>query len=61
MTGQILDRSLVAAARKKELEYFLTKNVWLKRPRLEARAKTGKPPISVDWVDVNIDCMLSCC
>ena len=53
MTGQILDRTLVAAARKKELEYFLTKSVWLKRPRQEARAKTGKPPISVKWVDVN--------
>ena len=27
MTGQVLDRTLVAAARRKELEYFLAKNV----------------------------------
>jgi hypothetical protein len=53
MGGQILNGDLVATARKKELDYFLTKNVWLKRPRGEAYAKTGKRPISVTWVDVN--------
>ena len=53
LTGQVLDKDLVAAARKKELDYFLTKNVWLKRHRNEALQKTGKPPITVKWVDVN--------
>ena len=36
MSGQILDRGLVAIARQKELKYFLAKEVWLKRPRNEA-------------------------
>ena len=31
-TGQLLDATLVAAARKKELEYFDGKNVWELRP-----------------------------
>ena len=53
MSGQILDRSLVTVARTNELEYFLTNNVWLERPRMEARAKTGNPPIPVKWVDAN--------
>ena len=47
MSGQILDRGLVAIARQKELKYFLAKEVWLKRPRNEAYQVTGKRPISV--------------
>ena len=53
ITGQILDPILVREARKKELEYFESKEVWFKRPKSEAYAKMGKPPISVKWVDVN--------
>ena len=53
LTGQVLERDLVAAARKKELDYFLTKKVWLKRHRNEAFQNTGKAPITVKWVDVN--------
>jgi len=33
ITGQILDPELVEAARRKELEYFISKQVWKKRPR----------------------------
>jgi hypothetical protein len=53
MTGQPLADQLVLEARQKELEYFHLKNVWLKRPRAEAKQRTGKPAISVRWVDVN--------
>ena len=53
LTGQLLPPDLVRAARAKELEYFNAKEVWLKRPVGEARRVTGKPPISVRWVDVN--------
>ena len=52
-TGQILKDSLVVEARRKELEYFVSKGVWIKRPRAEARKNTGRGPISVRWVDVN--------
>ena len=40
-------------ARRREMEYFLKKNVWRKRPREEAMRVQGKPPISCKWVDVN--------
>ena len=53
MTGQLLKDYLVQEARKKELEYFAAKGVWKKRPKGHARARTGKGPISVRWVDVN--------
>ena len=53
LTGQILPTELVKAARAKELEYFKAKRVWDKRPVGESRRVTGKPPISVRWVDVN--------
>ena len=53
ITGQVLRDDLVAEARKKELLYFKTKGVWCKRPKDEARRRTGRPPITVRWVDVN--------
>ena len=53
LTGQVLRDDLVRAARAKELEYFNAKGVWRKRPRQEAYSRTGRPPISVRWVDVN--------
>ena len=53
ITGQIFDNDIVAAATKKELDYFLTKNAWLKRHRNQALQKAGKLPITVKWVDVN--------
>ena len=43
----------MAAARAKELEYFESKGVWKVRPIEEARKRTGKPPVTVRWVDVN--------
>ena len=53
VTGQLLPETLVRAARQLELEYFEKKHVWDKVPRSEALAKTGKPPISVRWIDTN--------
>ena len=52
-TGQILRGELVRQARAQEMEYFTSKNVYTKRPRAEAIKPTGKPPISVKWVDTN--------
>ena len=53
ITGQLLKDSLVIAARRTELTYFNAKGVWTKVPRQQAFARTGKPPVSVRWVDVN--------
>ena len=53
LTGQLLEPALVHAAQAKELEYFESKKVWIKRSVEEARRLTGKPPISVRWVHVN--------
>ena len=52
-TGQLLKGNLVAAARQLVLEYFRSKNVWTKVPRKECFDNTGKPPITVKWVDTN--------
>ena len=53
LTGQILDPTLVREARKKELDFFEAKGVWIKKAIDEARRVTGKPPVTVRWVDVN--------
>lgn len=53
LTGQPLPPALVRAARAKELEYLAAKKVWEKRSLSEARRVTGRPPITVRWVDVN--------
>ena len=53
LTGQPLRDDLVRAARAKELEFFCSKGVWVKVPRQRSFDKTGKPPISVRWADVN--------
>ena len=53
LTKQPLIDTLVHEARRKELEYFAQKQVWLKVPRQQCYQTTGRPPISVRWVDVN--------
>ena len=45
-TGQLLDPELVKAARKKEMEYFDGKDVWVLRPIDECRRVTGKAPVT---------------
>ena len=51
ITGLPLDKELCLAARKKEIEYFHSKGVWELRSVNEARARMGRSPISVRWVD----------
>ena len=53
LTGRLLPPDLVRAARAKELAYFEAREVWTKQPVGEVRRATGKPAISVRWVDVN--------
>ena len=53
LTGQVLDGKLDRAARQKELEFFNSKNVCSLRAFDECRRKTGKPPVTVRWADVN--------
>ena len=53
LTGQVLKDALVVEARAKELAFFCSKGVWLKTPKAQARAISGRPAISVRWVDVN--------
>ncbi len=47
MTGQVLDKDLVATATTKGMDYFLVRHVRLERHRSEAYQATGKPPITV--------------
>ena len=53
LTKQPLKDELVREARAKELLYFHSKGVWVKVPKKPAKARTGRNPISVRWVDVN--------
>ena len=53
LTGQVLKDELVIKARLTELTFFHSKGVWTKKPMHRSREATGKPPISVRWVDVN--------
>ena len=53
LSKQVLKDSLVHEARRKELDYFASKGVWRKKTRAEAFRRTGRPPITVRWVDVN--------
>ena len=53
LTKQQLPNELVKAARRKELDYFEMKNVWNRVPVQEAWKVSGRPPITVRWVDVN--------
>jgi hypothetical protein len=53
LTGQVLNDVLVDEARAKELLYSHSEGVWRKVAWATARTATGRPPISVRWVDVN--------
>ena len=54
ITKQPLDPRLCREVRKKELEYFASKGVFELRQVKEAWARTGRPPISVRWVESNV-------
>ena len=53
ITGLPLDPELCRAARRKELVYLESKHVWVLRNISECLARTGRPPISVRWVETN--------
>ena len=53
LTGNALPEDLCRAARATELEYFKSKEVWTARRISEALKRTGRPPITVRWVEVN--------
>ena len=53
ITGQPLKDELVIKARAVELAFFHQKGVWVKQPMGRSRAVTGRPPVTVRWVDVN--------
>ena len=52
-TGQLLKDELALKARRVELDYFEFLGCLKKVPRQNARAATGRPPVSVRWVDTN--------
>ena len=52
-TGQLLKDDLDLKARRVEFDYSNSKGVWKNVPRSSARAATGRPPVSVWWVDAN--------
>ena len=53
ITGQILDKELVAKARTEELELIEKPAVWKVVPTQECWNETGAKPIGVRWVDIN--------
>ena len=52
-SGSQLVPSMVAAARREEIEYFRQMGVYRKVHRDECWQATGKGPIQVRWVDIN--------
>ena len=53
VTGEVLDRRLVLAARQEEIQFYRKKQVYDVADRAQARAETGRDPISIRWVYVN--------
>ena len=53
ITGQPLNPELCRIALRKDIDDFRSKGVWDKRRVQEAWSRTGRPPISVSWVEVN--------
>ena len=53
LTGLALPPDLCDQARAEELRYFKEKGVWVIKRINECLRRTGKPPISVRWVETN--------
>jgi hypothetical protein len=51
VNGGALDLEKVREARKEEIEFMRCKGIWREVPWSEAMNKTGKPPVTVKWVD----------
>ena len=52
-SGERLLPDMVRKARKEEMDYFRSMNVYEKVPTAECVAATGRKPIAVRWVDIN--------
>ena len=53
LQGQVLKDSFVLEARAVEVSFFKQKIVLIKVPRPRLYEKTGRPPISTRWIDMN--------
>ena len=53
LTGQPFDPILCRAARKKEMDFVRDKGLWVKRSVDECWKRTGRPPVTVRWVETN--------
>ena len=53
MSGQHLERDLVRAACKEEMDKLSEHEVYTKRPIAECVEATGKKPIGSKWIDTN--------
>ena len=53
VSGAELDPKMVQKARRDEIEYVRSMNLYTKVSISECLAKTGKKPIAVRWIDVN--------
>ena len=53
VSGASLNPKLVRKARQEEMEYFKKMGVYIKVPKQESWAQTGKGPIGVRWIDTN--------
>merc|ERR1711989_21862 len=53
MSGETLKPELVRKARQEEMRTFRELGVYEKVPLQQCYDETGKPPISVRWVDIN--------
>ena len=53
ITGQPLDPELCRKAKVAELHYFRDEEVWTIWKTSEALKRTGKPPVTVRWVEAN--------
>ena len=51
LTGQVLPAEPVRAARQKEMDYVKSKGLWVKKPIKDCWDRTGRPPVTVRWVD----------
>ena len=54
ITGVELDPKLVEQARQEEIKTFKDMGVYVKAPIKECWDKTGKAPIGVRWIDINL-------
>ena len=53
VNGVDLDPELVKKARREEVEFYKTMGVYEKVPLSECFEVTGRPPVSVRWIDHN--------